>query len=545
MKILVLGGYGTFGGRLARLLIADGHEVIVAGRSESAARDFAEKHGGTPLNLDATDENSLAAALATQRPDCLIDAAGPFQAYAGHATARAALAAGAHYLDLSDDARFTAEITELDAEARAAGRTVLSGVSSVPALSSAAATALAEGLAEIALIESAILPGNRAPRGRSVMAAILTQAGAPLRLWRGNRWREVPGWSGSRPVTAGTITRPAAFIGAPDLALFPAAYRARSVLFRAGLELPLLHRGLAVLARLRRTGLLPDLARFAGPIRHLAALFERAGSDRGAMVARVAGRLPDGSPVERRWTLTVEAGDGPSIPAIPATILVEKLARNALAPGARPALSEFTLDEAETALARLATGCERSEIPAPRLFEAALGPRWAKLPPEIRAMHDLWDLHAATGRASVARGTHPLARLTAALFRFPKPGADIPVTVTMERRGDKEIWTRDFAGNRFTSHLTAAGPGAVHERFGPFRFRITLTEKPAGFGMDVAGGTCLGLPIPRALLPRSETEERVEDGRFTFDVRLSLPFAGLLVHYRGWLTPDADTPTQP
>ncbi len=545
MKLLVLGGYGAFGGRLARLLLADGHEVIVAGRSERAARAFTDEHGGTPLSLDASDEKSLAAALIAHRPDCLIDAAGPFQAYAGHATARVALAAGAHYLDLSDDARFTAGITALDAEARAAERAAISGVSSVPALSSAATTALAEGLAEIALIESAILPGNRAPRGLSVMAAILTQAGAPLRLWRGNRWRELPGWSGSRPVTAGAITRQAAFIGAPDLALFPATYGARSVLFRAGLELPLLHRGLTVLARLRRAGLQPDLARFATPIRRLAALLERAGTDRGAMVTRVAGRLPDGSPVERRWTLTVDAGDGPSIPAIPAAILVEKLARNTVAPGARPALSEFTLDEAETALSRLATSCQRSETPAPRLFEAALGKRWQTLPPEIRTMHDLWDLHSATGRARITRGPHPLARLIAALFRFPKAGTDIPVTVTMERRGDKELWTRDFAGTRFASHLTPAGPDEVHERFGPFRFRIALTENPAGFGMEVTRGSCLGLPIPRALLPRSETEERVANGRFTFDVRLSLPLAGLLVHYRGWLAPDAETPTQP
>lgn len=33
MKVLILGGYGEFPGRLARLLLRDGHEVLVAGRS--------------------------------------------------------------------------------------------------------------------------------------------------------------------------------------------------------------------------------------------------------------------------------------------------------------------------------------------------------------------------------------------------------------------------------------------------------------------------------------------------------------------------------
>jgi hypothetical protein len=39
-------------------------------------------------------------------------------------------------------------------------------------------------------------------------------------------------------------------------------------------------------------------------------------------------------------------------------------------------------------------------------------------------------------------------------------------------------------------------------------------------------------------MPSAEARETVdEDGRFRFDVRLSLPFFGLLAHYRGWLKP--------
>ena len=42
MKVLVLGGYGVFGGRLARLLLQDGVEVVVAGRDVKKAAAFTD-----------------------------------------------------------------------------------------------------------------------------------------------------------------------------------------------------------------------------------------------------------------------------------------------------------------------------------------------------------------------------------------------------------------------------------------------------------------------------------------------------------------------
>jgi len=46
-------------------------------------------------------------------------------------------------------------------------------------------------------------------------------------------------------------------------------------------------------------------------------------------------------------------GKGPFVPALPTALLVEQLARGTVAPGARPCLGEFPLEEAEAALARL------------------------------------------------------------------------------------------------------------------------------------------------------------------------------------------------
>ncbi|MBC7737498.1 MAG: hypothetical protein H7245_09860 [Candidatus Saccharibacteria bacterium] len=47
MKILILGGYGVFGGRLVQLLAGQGLDLIVAGRDLQRARAFCATHPGT------------------------------------------------------------------------------------------------------------------------------------------------------------------------------------------------------------------------------------------------------------------------------------------------------------------------------------------------------------------------------------------------------------------------------------------------------------------------------------------------------------------
>lgn len=541
ITVLILGGYGVFGGRLARLLLEGGATVLVAGRSRAAAQAFCAIHGGTPVAISR--EDLTPDLLRVHDVQVLVDAAGPFQAYneTPYQLAEAAIEAGCAYLDLSDDAGFTVGISALDGAARTAGVPVISGVSTVPALSAAAVAALAQGLADIALIETAILPGNRAPRGLSVMRAILGQAGRPLRLWRGQRWCQVPGWSAPASVVLPTLDkRWASFIGAPDLALFPRHFGARSVLFRAGLELRLLHFGLWALSLPVRWGLIPSLAPMAGSMRWLAARFERFGTDRGGMSVAVGGRDAIGAPLLKTWTLVAEQGDGPFIPTIAGTLLVERIARDALLPGARPALQDLSLEEVEAGLTRLNVTCARASRPAPRLMEQALGARWHSLPAPIRRLHDVWDVERFQGQAQIAGARHPLGRMIAALFRLPRTGTDCPLEVTKTRSTHGETWMRDFNGRRMVSRLSRAGPGHLEERFGPLRFRLRIDASKAGLTLHILSGSCLGLPLPKALLPRTVAQESVRDGVFHFDVALHAPIVGLLAHYRGWLQPQAE-----
>lgn len=536
--MIVIGGTGVFGARLSVALAQDpGIDLVIAGRNARHTATFAARIGARALELDRTAPD-LASRLAAEAPFAVIDAAGPFQPDAGkgYPVARAALAAGAHYLDLSDDATFTAGIAALDDEARGRGLVCLSGVSSVPALSAAAVRRLAQGLTDIHLIDSVILPGNRAPRGLSVMQAILAQAGQPLTEWRGGVASPTCGWGRLARVDLGFGRRWASPIGAPDLALFPAAFHARSVRFSAGLELSLLHLGLWALALPVRAGLVRSLVPLARPLRWMADRLRPFGTDRGGMRVRVLGLSPDGRLDQRDWTLVAGSGDGPEVPAIPARALLAALINDELAPGARPCIQDLDLGKAEAEMTRhdIRTTVATSEFTP--VFARVLGPAWAALPQPLQDLHRLADRRHWTGRARISRGTGCLARLAAWAMRFPAAAEDVPVTVTMDHRSGREVWTRDFAGQRFRSHLRPANAGMI-ERFGPLSFLIALTVREGRLSYPVVRGWCLGLPLPRALLPVSDTVEAVDArGRATFDVALSHPLSGPIIRYRGWLT---------
>lgn len=554
-RVLVLGGYGVFGGRLAQGLLRDQDatgqslEVLVAGRSLSSARAFCHRHGGTAVALDRAAPDR-AVRIAELKPRVVIDAAGPFQSYGDdpYALARAAIACRAHYIDLADDADFATGIAALNTDAKAAGVAVISGASSVPGLSSAVVTELADGFQDIVRIESTILPGNRAPRGLSVIRAILAQAGQPVTMWMAGRGVTVPGWSAHRRevlelVGVRPLRRWASFIGAPDLDLFPPHFKARTVTFRAGLELPVLHFGLWLASLPVRWRLIRSLEPLAGPIRRLAQMFEPFGSDRGGMVVRVLGRCQGRHYELRSWTLIAEAGDGPHIPALAARILCAKAITGALVPGARACVSQFELADVTGVIRDLKVTTGRVDRPIVPVFRQALGERHEVLPEPVRALHECVDCSIWHGQASVQTGSSVLAALVRRLIGFPGQGAAIPVTVEIRRCGDGEQWLRDFGGKRFRSELKlfgTLGGGRVTERFGPFRFVIALNPGPTGLGFPVERGWCLGLPLPSWLLPRSQSVESAGDGLFRFDVAVCLPLVGLIVRYIGWLQPRSE-----
>jgi len=341
----VLGGYGVFGERISRALAeTEGISVRIAGRHPDRGRQLAEAIGAQLVACDVADRGSLDTCL--DDTDLLVHAAGPFQDN-GHPVARATIAAGVHYIDISDARDVVTSVVSLDEEALAAGVTVVSGASTVPAISGAMASHLARGLATIDSIGITLSPGNRNPRGSATIAAILSYLGRAHRVWIDGAWQVRHGWSDPErvdfPPPVGTRTTYACDV--PDLELFPGAFGARTVRFRAGLELPTLNRALATLGWLRRRHLLPDLRGLAPWFRRASMLLGGSGTPHGGLHVCVTGRDAAGEPADRRAALIAEE-DGPATPGTPAILLARKLLVGpGLPPGARPCLDMLTLRE--------------------------------------------------------------------------------------------------------------------------------------------------------------------------------------------------------
>jgi hypothetical protein len=537
-RVLVLGGYGTFGGRIARRGAEAGFEMLVAGRSRARAEAFCAGHEHlVPVALDG----GLAETLARHRPFAVVDAAGPFQG-ADYEVARAAIAAGCHYLDIADGSAFVAGIGALDPQAKAAGVSVVSGASSVPALSSAVAQSLARGLERVTAVEMALSASSRGTAGRSVTAAILSYIGRPVRMRRGGRWTHRFGWQdlrrfdfeaeGARPLRR----RLAALADVPDLALLPARLPGNpAVSFFAGTDAPWHNLGLWLLSWPVRWGWLRRPERFAGTLSVLQRWTRGPGSLRSAFEIRLFGTA-GGERLERRWTLIAERGEGPDIPSLAVPLLLTKLAAGGMPTGARDSGGLLSLEDFEPSLSGLAAhhGRTRRMLPPP-LYERVMGGRFAALPPAVRAVHSVLRDGGAAGRAVVVRGRNPLVRLIASAVGFP-PEGEHRLHVAFAERDGTELWTRDFSGRTFSSVLSEQG-GRLTERFGPVRFAFDLPSAENGLLMVMRRWWLGPLPLPLFLAPRSEAREWEEGGRFRFDVPILLPLLGPLVHYRGWLEP--------
>ena len=530
--ILVIGGTGGFGSTICRLLKEDGHVVVAGARDERRGRTFAVANTG--IGFVAIDRDAVTADR-LEGYDVVVDAAGPFRSQ-DRRLARAAIAAGCHHIDISDDRDFTRGACKLDRRARAAGVACISGASSVPALSSAVALELAEGMDEVSLVEIAISASSRAAFGRSVLHSMLSGAGRPIHRCDGTRGVAM---DGPRPMVvrhAGgrTMTRTVLEVDGPDHDALPRLLPGRpAVRFHAGGEMRLHNRAMMIVSRMVARGRLRDgshLLPLARAARHLTSRF---GDGRSGMTVRLHGRR-DGRARCREWSLVAKANTGPVIPCLVVPALVRAIADGRIAPGAGTAAGLLGVDEILSRMPDGAITVETRDRTPPSAYSSM--PGFAQLAPAVRAMHDVPTVPVARGRADIVRGRGMAANLVARVFGFPPGGGDVPVSVEFEPWGAGERWTRDFGGRRFSSVLTSAGRG-VRERFGPFTFRFRLEERDGALEMVPRSWRFAGVRLPRRLMPDGVATEREEDGRFHFDVPIRVPLVGLVVHYRGWLEP--------
>lgn len=539
LRVVVLGGYGFFGQRLVRRLARhSGLEIVVAGRSRSAAEaliaslDTPLAHcSAASLDIHAA---GFSAELAALSPWGVVHTVGPFQGQ-DYNVARASMAAGAHYIDLADGRAFVAGIGELDALAQKAGLLVVSGASSVPALSSAVADHLAEGLHRVDHIHIGISPGNRTERGLSTVQSILSYCGQPIVSKQGS---STVGWAGmSRHVYPAPVgTRLLSPCDVPDLDVLQGRYPGDPrIWFGAGLELAFLHWGMNAMAWVVQKGFVRNWAGSAMWLNTIADWFRHWGTDAGAMHVQLAGLASDGTPVIHTWELVASAGDGPYVPTLAASALIRLMASGAtLQTGARPCVGLLRLEHFAAEMQGLAIHTTRR--PCTSLFSAVMGvDAFSRLHPALQRFHGRQGRTVLHGHVTTLAPQTRVARLLATLLGSPRAADAGAIRFVLEAQPEQEHWVREFPGQTMHSRMRLVS-GHLVESLGPARLVFRLQEVDGGLAMKLQSMRFLGIPCPRWLLPRLVARERGEGGRLCFEIEASLPFVGRVAGYRGHLT---------
>ena len=348
-SVLVLGGYGNFGRRIVAALAGEPEcRVFVCGRNIEKATQVAQQEGGRtePLALDCHAAN-FSDELRRVGATLVIHTAGPFQGQ-GYSAPRACIAARTHYLDLADGRAYVCGIKALDEEARNNETLIVSGASSLPALSSAVVDALESRFSSIDSIDHGITAGAKPP-GRATMEGVLAYAGKSFTEWRDGGWRTVHGWQGMtrRHYPAPVNSRWIANCDVPDLDLFPERYRpVRTVQFRAGVGPRTSMLGLWLASWLVRSRLLPSLGSCVPALHRAATLIAPYGSKCSAMHVTVRGLDLNGEPAVHSWFLIADQDHGPFIPCFPAIALARKVLRDEVSVrGAMPCMGLLTVDD--------------------------------------------------------------------------------------------------------------------------------------------------------------------------------------------------------
>jgi hypothetical protein len=551
MTILILGGYGVFGGRLARLL-ADIPQatLLISGRDITKAQQFCAEYVGQasvrPLELDRRD---IADALAKETPHLVVDASGPFQAYGAkcYGVIEACIEAGVDYLDFADAADFVFGVSRYDRRANEAGVFILSGVSSFPVLTAAVLREMGKTM-DIVSVEGGIAPSPYAGIGLNVIRAVVGYAGSPVKLLRAGVQARGTGLAESTRYTIATPGRLPlrnirfSLVDVPDLQVIPPEHPTmKDIWMGAGPVPESLHRFLNLLAHARAKFGLPSLTPFSRLFYSVLNLM-KFGEHRGGMFVQARG-IRKGEPVKASWHLIAEGDDGPFIPSMAIEGIVRKLlAGDRPTLGARPATSALELADYDRLFEgkSIYTGI-RHEDPNESLYRRLLGPAFDTLPPQVRALHEIEALRTWRGVAQVRRGRGLLARLIAALIGLPNEGEQIPVAVTFSPQKGGERWTRTFGNKEFSSHQSY-GRGRnqylLVEQFGIVAVSLALVVEDKRMFLIPRRWSVLGIPMPKSLLPNGTSFEAEEHGRFQFNVTISIPLVGLVAAYRGSLSPN-------
>jgi hypothetical protein len=324
-------------------------------RGYSLPAAISPKHKHWRVRLVGTRHRWLLTQLKALGANVLIHTAGPFQDQ-DYGVARACIEAHCHYLDIADGRGYVASIGTLDQAAKNSEVLVVSGASSLPALSTAVVDHFRPQFSRLDTIEHAISSGAKPP-GIGTMQGVLSYVGKAFERWECGRWRTVYGWQGvvARRFPKVIGTRWLANCDVPDLELFPQRYAdVQTVVFRAGLGFATTTLATWALSWLVRAHVISNLANYSATLHRAAVSIEKIGTQWSAMQVQLTGFDQEQRQLIRTWTLLAGDNHGPNIPCFPAIALARKLLCDEIPiRGAMPCMGLLTVDDILNAMPNL------------------------------------------------------------------------------------------------------------------------------------------------------------------------------------------------
>lgn len=205
MRIVVLGGGGRVGQRMAEMLVSRSlGEVTIADATSGDAIPGTER-----VVVDIRDGELLAATL--QEHDLVVNTVGPFDRWGG-LVLDAAIATGTDYLDICDDPLPTLDLLGRDAAARDRGVRAIVGLGASPGLSNLLGVIAARQLEETVTLanywgdphedlpaSAAVAEAERLAAafrgGRAALTHLIAQASGTVPIWRDGAQAEVRPWT--------------------------------------------------------------------------------------------------------------------------------------------------------------------------------------------------------------------------------------------------------------------------------------------------------------------------------------------------------------
>jgi lysine 6-dehydrogenase len=242
--VAVVGAAGIIGPAIVATLAEQEavERILVLDMNEAGAREVAERHGGgkaTAGGLDVTDRERAEAAL--EGADVVLNTA---SYRVNLAAMEAALAAGAHYVDLGGLFYVTLEQLKLDVRFREAGRLAVLGMGSTPGKTNVMAARAVELLGDDVerIVVGAAGRDPDPPAGPLVapyaLETILDELSMPTPVVRDGEVMYVPPMSEAGTVEFGPPAGPAETIYTihSEQATFPQSFGARNVSFQLSLN---------------------------------------------------------------------------------------------------------------------------------------------------------------------------------------------------------------------------------------------------------------------------------------------------------------------